>query len=379
MTELLAEDLVRLKRETGGPRLSLFLPLAPQSAHSTRLRTRTKNALLRADQALRASGDLGAEGAQVLSRAHEALSEPRPRGRKHLGLALFADAERVRRYLVPLRLPALAAVGDRFTIAPLLAAITTPGCFYVLALGQEEIRLYRGTSLALQPLDGAGLELAAWRTMPRSRARQAHAVGAAPSGPGGRAIFNGVDRESDDRKARTLEHFRGTDRALRETLRPAGAPLVLAGAPHLQALYRSVNSYPHLLDAGIDGSPEQLGTEQLHRLAWAIAEPALAGGRHAAVERYLELRGSGRTVEGVDEVYRAAVESRVETVLVDERACAWPAESAEDTLLLLDATPSAGERLELAVVETLRGSGTAFVIPEREWPADGEAVAILRG
>jgi hypothetical protein len=200
----------------------------------------------------------------------------------------------------------------------------------------------------------------------------------ARGGAGGRAIFHGVDREADDRKARALQHFRGTDRALREVLKPAGAPLVLAGSRHLQALYRAVNTYPYLLDAGVDGTSERLGTERLHQLAWAVAEPEMARDRHAALARYRELRGTGRTADPADDVQRAAVEGRIETVLVHERASAWPVESAEDTVLLLDDTRSGGERIEDAVVETLRRSGSAFVVPDAEWPTSADAVAILR-
>jgi hypothetical protein len=90
------------------------------------------------------------------------------------------------------------------------------------------------------------------------------------------------------------------------------APLVLAGARHLQVLYRAVNTYPRLLLAGIDGNPEQIDPEQLHRQAWIRAEPELQRGRSAAIKRYLDLRGTGLTVDNAEEAHRAAVEGQVD-------------------------------------------------------------------
>lgn len=48
MNELLSADLVRLKQEAEGPRLSLFLPLSPGSPRSTKTRIRAKNVLAKA-------------------------------------------------------------------------------------------------------------------------------------------------------------------------------------------------------------------------------------------------------------------------------------------------------------------------------------------
>ncbi|WP_448624967.1 baeRF3 domain-containing protein [Geodermatophilus sp. URMC 64] len=378
MNEFLAEDLVRLKGEVGAPRLSLFLPLSPGTSRSSKVRIRAKNALLRADKAMRETSSARPDTAHVLGLVKEALDQARPMGGNHLGLAVFADSERVRRYVVPLRLPELAAVGDRYTIAPVLPALNGQGRFYVLTLSQDEIRLHQGSPLSLEPVEVEGLELSAWRTMPRLRTPEVHAFVADRGGQRSRAIFHAVDRESNQRKERALQHFRGTDRALREVLQPSGAPLILAGVQHLQALYRAVNTYPHLLEAGIDGTAEQTDLEQLYRLARAAAEPEIRRHRRAALERYHELRGTGRTVGTVTDVHRAAVEGRVETVLINERACSWPSASAEHTLLPLDSTASADEEIELAVVETLRQSGTALVIPEGEWPAAEDVVAVLR-
>jgi hypothetical protein len=268
--------------------LSLFLPLSPGSPRATKTRIRAKNALASAEHALRSGGLPNAKVNDLVGSARQALEDARPLGDQHLGVAVFADADNARAYQVPLRLPELAVVGDRFFITPLLPSLSMQGEFFLLTLTQNSIQLFRGTSSALEPIDVDGLELAAWTTLPPPRGPQVHAFVADRGGHRSHAVFHGVDRETDERKTRALQHFRGTDRALREVLAVDRAPLVLAGARHLQVLYRAVNTYPRLLLAGIDGNPKQMNPEQLHRQAWVRAEPELQRGRSAAIKCWMQ-------------------------------------------------------------------------------------------
>src|SRR3954451_1798749 len=227
--ELLAGDLLRLRQEAGGPRLSLFLPLSPGSPRSTKTRIRAKNLLDRAEKALRSDGLPSAEVTDLVGRVRRALDRARALNENHRGLAVFADVEDVRTYDVPLRLPELAAVGDRFALAPVLPTINLQGRFFLLTLTQDRIRLLEGTALTVRPVDLEGRELAAWTTMPPPRAPQVHAFLADRGGQSTRTVFHGVDRPSDERKKRALQHFRGTDRALGEVLGEDRPPLLLAG------------------------------------------------------------------------------------------------------------------------------------------------------
>jgi hypothetical protein len=375
---LLSHDLIRLKQGGEGPRLSLFLPLSPGSPRATKTRIRAKNALASAEHALRSEGLPNAQVNNLVGLARQALEDARPLGDQHLGVAVFADADNARAYQVPLRLPELAVVGDRFFITPLLPSLSMQGEFFLLTLTQNSIQLFRGTSLSLEPVDVEGLELAAWTTMPPPRAPQVHAFVADRGGHRSHAIFHGVDRETDERKTRALQHFRGTDRALREVLEVDRAPLVLAGARQLQVLYRAVNTYPRLLLAGIDGNPEQMNPEQLHRQAWVRAEPELQRGRSAAIKRYLDLRGTGLTVDNAEEAHRAAVEGQVDTLLIRESACSWNSTGNDPALIRLGCPPAVEEQLDFAVVDTLCRAGAVFVVPDADMPEQSSAAAILR-
>jgi len=156
------------------------------------------------------------------------------------------------------------------------------------------------------------------------------------------------------------------------------APLVLAGVRHLQVLYRAVNTYPRVLLAGIDGNPEQINHEQLNRRTWARAEPELQRGRSAAIKRYLDLRGTGRTVSNAEKANLAAVEGQVDTLLISESACSWNSVGKDPALIRLGCPPAVEEQLDFTVVNTVSRAGAVFVVPDADMPEQSSAVAILR-
>jgi hypothetical protein len=371
-----AEGLVQMEERARGVRLSLFLPLSPGSPRSTKTRIRAKTLLAHTERALRSSGLPRVEVERMLGGVRDAIDAARPQRYNDLGLAVLADGEAVRAYRFPSRLPELAVIGDRFFVTPLLPMITRRGDFYLLALSQHEICLYEGTPSGLEPVNVDGLDLAAWTSLPPRREPQVHAFLADRGGDGSRAVYHGVE-EADERKARVLRHFRGADRALMKLIGGGKAPLVLAGVRHLQALYRTVNSYPHLLEQGVDGSPDGLTAEALHRQAWSIVEPGVRDGHRPAVERYQRLRGTGWTAGTAEEAHAAATAGQVDTLLVNEEACLPPAARDGDPVIRLH-PGSATQQLEDAAVAVLARGGVVVAVRAADMPEPADMVAILR-
>ena len=317
MDLLSAHDLVRLADERGGTRVSLFLPTHRGGPQTDRNRIRLKNLLATARQALLADGGRAGEVDAVLEPARRFLDEVRSWEQPSDGLALFLGPDRLRRFRVPLRLPELVTIGDRFIVRPLLPLLIAGGHFYVMALSQDEIRLFEGTRFSLDEVALDGLPLAMWLTMPRRRP-QVQAFLADRGGTGGRTVFHG----SDDAKPKmlVLQHFQRVDQALREVLIRAQAPLVLAGVRSMQALYQKANTYPELLAAGLDGSPRDISIEEMHRRAWRLVEPVLRGNEAVAASAHRALQGTGRTSSNPAEVLTAARQGRVEALFLSTDA-----------------------------------------------------------
>jgi hypothetical protein len=276
MDILTAHDLTRLADQRGGARISLFLPTHRGGPQTERNRIRLKNLLQQAQHALRTDGMRTGHIDLILEPGHHLLDHAGLWDQPSDGLALFLAPDGFRHLRVPLRLPELVTVGDRFVIRPLLPLLIAGGHFHVMALTQDEIRLFRGTRFALDQVQLDGLPLAVWLTMPR-RQPQVHAFLADRGGAGCRAVFHGSGE--DDTKPLVLRHFQRVDQALRELLDGDQAPLVLAGVRSLQAIYHQANTHPQLLATGVDGSPRDMSPDQLHHQVWPLVEPCCAATR----------------------------------------------------------------------------------------------------
>jgi hypothetical protein len=239
------------------------------------------------------------------------------------GLALYSRPGWWRALRVPLDLPELAVVADRFHISPLLPLLTGDGHFFVLALSQHQIRLLEGTRDRLEEVHLPGVPLGVRDPLQgREAQKQLQLYVADRGGVAARGIFSGHGSAGDLQKDQVLRYFRKVNRALREVLAGERAPMVLAAVEHLAPLWRQVNTYPHLVDQVLAGSPEELGRQDLHARAWAVVEPRFLQAQGEAAGTYHQLAGSGLTSRDPREIIRAAKEGRVETLFAVRRPAA---------------------------------------------------------
>lgn len=166
MDILNASDLLRLTDQSGSTRISIFLPTHRGGPQTERNRIRLKNQLRYAHHALQADGMPTGQIDAMLVPGYRLLEMVGLWEQSSDGLAVFLGPDGGHHLRVPLRLPDLVTVGDRSMVRPLLPLLNTGGHFYVLALSQDDIRLFRGTRAGLDEVRLDGLALAMWLTMP---------------------------------------------------------------------------------------------------------------------------------------------------------------------------------------------------------------------
>ena len=92
---------------------------------------------------------------------------------------------------------------------------------------------------------------------------------------------------------------------------------MLAAAEPMDSVYRSVNSYPHLVAAPLSGSPDALSDAELAERARGVLDDLHDAELRAIRETYA-LRVAQRRASGdIADVARAATFGLVDTVLVD--------------------------------------------------------------
>ncbi|MDQ3774135.1 MAG: hypothetical protein M3461_07105 [Pseudomonadota bacterium] len=212
-------------------------------------------------------------------------------------------------------------VEHRFHLKPLFPLISGDGVFYLLALSQNQVRLFRGSRYHIS-------EVILGDEVPRSVAEalghdlteeqlQFHTGGV------GSPIYHAQGAGKDDVKPELRKFLSLLDEGLKKYLSHTGAPLVLAGVDYLLPIYRAVSRYPEVLEEGITGNPETRGGEALHEQAWQLVRPRFNARRSEARERYYAMASQEKSSNRLTEVVVAAVDGRIETLFLANGVRQW--------------------------------------------------------
>jgi hypothetical protein len=316
------EDLRALMQRPRGLCVSIYMPTQRTGREVQQDPIRLKNLLARAEEHLLAAGLRSPRARELLRPARLLLADGVFWQHQSDGLAVLLSQEGLRCHCLPCAFDELVVVAERFHIKPLLLVLSSDRRFYVLALSQDEVRLLQGTRRGVSEVDLKGVPgglAGALRWDDPERQLQFHTSTCAPAGGGKRpAAFHGHGVGADDAKENVLRYFHRVDQALCDLLQDEGAPMVLAGVDYLLPIYREASRYPHLLREGIEGSPECLGTRELHERAWAIVHPLVLATQKEAAARYRQLAGTGseQACSDLRRAVSAAYQGRVDTLFV---------------------------------------------------------------
>jgi hypothetical protein len=259
MDVLRRTDLQRLALGRPGPCVSVFLPIHRAGREVEQAPIRLKNLLRQATDALKTDGVRAAEIDRLLAPLRRLLDDRLFWQYQSDGLALFSRPGWWRSFRVPLDLPELAVVDDRFHVSPLLPLLVGDRRFFVLAFSQNQIRLLEGTRDRVEEIDLPGVPLGVRDALQGQEVqKQLQLYVADRGGVGAGGIYHGHGHPGDGQAERILRYFRKVDRGLREVLAGERAPMVLAAVGHLAPIWRKANTYPQLVDEVLAGSPESL-------------------------------------------------------------------------------------------------------------------------
>lgn len=346
--------------------VSIYLPTSVITQESAAARIELKNLAAAAVRQLEAANLATAAVTAVRTGLADLVDDDDFWAAQARSLAVFASADGVRTFRLPNRLSSLVEAADRFYLMPLLRAVTFPQATFVLALATGSVRLVEvmreGPPFTV---DVPGL--------PSDAASAAGKSSIADRSPSRRI------QGSEGQKVRLRQYARKVDQALRGVLTGFEQPLILAAAEPLDSIYRSVNSYPHLAEPGIGGSPEGESDERLAAAARLVLDEVYAG-ELSAIHELFELRfQQNRASTDVATVARAATRGAIDTLLVDIDA-KLPGFVDEDTGAVTFAQDNAisyGVVDEIARRALLTG-GRVLAVRDAEVPWDAPLAAILR-
>jgi Bacterial archaeo-eukaryotic release factor family 7 len=378
------DELKDLAAITGDLCISIYMPAHRVGYEQQQDPLRLKNLLDKTEKSLIEDGMRSPDARALLEAARELLQDHDFWQHQSDGLAVFIDPDGTRTYRLPNNFNELVYIGKQFHIKPLLHMISGDGQFFVLAISQNNVRLLQGTRYTVEAvnLDNVPTSMAEALWFEESeRQLQWHTSTQAPQGVGERpAAYHGQGAADNDIKESILRYFQRVDRALIDLLQNSNRPLVLAGVDYLLPIYQQANTYPYLVEEGIEGNPDYQNAKELHQRAWEVVEPIFKAKQQNAIAQYEELagRGSREASNDLEEVVRAAAYGRVETLLVASGVQRWGIYK-EDSVVSHDQFHSGDEDLlDLAATYTINNAGAVYVLPVTQVPGNGDLAAIFR-
>ena len=361
------DDLRELLTSRAEASVSICVATTPVSIEIGPSRIELKNLTTRAVEQLHAAGQDKRAVATIEEALDDLIDDMAFWQLQANSLAVFVTPHSIRTFRLPNRLTSGVEVADRFHVKPLLRAATFPHAAFLLAIAEGSARL-----LELSP------DLPAFRVkveaMPTDAASEAGKASLGDRSPSGRM------QGSEGQKVRLAQYARQIDAAIRPVLTGTDLPLILAATEPLDSIFRAVNTYARLAEAGLPGNPEANSDADLAAAARPILDGIHAADLAALRIRFDELRSQGRAATDIVDVARAATFGAVDTVFLDiERAV--PGTVDEDSGRVAFAEPGGADSygvLDEIARRTFLSGGRVLAVRAEDVPDGGAAAALLR-
>lgn len=361
------QEIKALNRRRADACVSIYLPTTPLTQHVVMSHTALGNLSKKAFGQLEEAGFDKRRLALMRERMTDLLDDNAFWRLQANSLAVLVTPDDIRTFRLANKLQESVEVSDRFHLKPLLRAVAFPHTAFVLAISENATRLIE-VSADHEPREVSVSGL------PKGAADAVNKSTLNSRGPLGRI------QGSEGQKVRLAQYARIVDAATRPILAGLNVPLVLAASEPLASIYRSVNSYPGLLDQGLLRTDDRTNNDDLA----AAAMPVLAG-RYAEqledVRRLFEERvGSGRAATDLADVARAATFGAIDTLLVDIDA-AMPGTIDEQSGVLAfaeNAGPSQYDVLDEIAGRAISSGAKVHAVRRQDIPGGGPVAAILR-
>ena len=387
MDNLKQADIQKLNEISQKWCVSLYMPTHQVGREKQQDPIRLKNLLTKAEETLIEYGVRKPDAKELLQPAENLLSDQEDFWQHQSnGLAIFLADDFSKIFRVPVQFENLAVVASNFHLKPLLPLLNKDGKFYVLALSQDEIRLFLGTENMIEQVElvdtPTNMQEALWMDDPE-KFSGFHTSASSP-GRGGerRAMFHGHGAKSAEEKTNLLRYFQYVDAGLNNQLDDNKIPMVLIGVEYLLPIYHEANTYSNLLEQGLEGNPEELNAKELHERAWKLVEPIFKEEQNQAKQQFEQLYGQKNDLASADlkTVVKAAKFGQVETLFVPVGIQKWGRFDPQQNKVTLDSKPKPENEdlLDYAALQTIINSGQVYAIQPEKMPGEGELAAILR-
>jgi hypothetical protein len=388
------EELQRLAELQDDLCISIFMPTHPFRSDWSQNPTRFKNLLREVRDQLREQDVRASEIDALLEEGRRLLDRPGFWRGLSEGLAVFITPESFHAYRLPLPFDEVAIVENRFHLKPLFPLIAANRRYYLLALSQNDVRLYQGTHQAISEVEAAEIPSDIVSAVqqyeePPEQGLQSHTQRQASPSAGGRGSdqkqhgHGSSEDQSREPQDQIKRFFRRINESVVDYIGGEDVPLVLAGVSEYLPIYESLNSYPHLVDHDlVSGNPEHLDRTELHEKGWGVVRSVLAETLTGELERFEDLYFENKELASDDfhEIIPACAYGRVETLFVPQGRYRWGRFDADTNTVAVHESqqPGDGDLLNYAALQSYLNGAMVHVLPPEDMPGGRDVAATFR-
>lgn len=251
------------------------------------------------------------------------------------GLAVFASREVAETHYLPFPVKPRVVVDATFATRDLVFTLNRAPRYRVLVLTEKPTRLYDARTSVLTEYIGSPFPMTH------------QGAGGASRLPGGPGVNRSTKRDEGHRK-----FFRKVDEALGTLQARDHQGLVVVGVDRHLAFFQEVTRDPDAIVGVLSGSHDNPNPAALGKLVWPIFKAGSSLQRMKALARLHQAVGTNRHASGIDQVWRAAHDKRVQTLLV-QTDFEYPANVSESGDHLLPYTGQGAAAVDDAVDEVI--------------------------
>lgn len=234
------------------------------------------------------------------------------------GIGVFASVNKCIVYKLDNPVKELAVVANSFHIKPLVKAFQSTENYHLLGLSRESFTLYQGNQFGFK-------EIKIDRDTPRTMKEVLGAQSTDPHlshgsyGGAGTTMYHGHGDVQQEVDKDTEKYFRYVDSFVYDNYsKDMKLPLILVSLKEHHSEFKRVSSNPFLLEVSIDQSIDSLNSSDLLNEARKIIESINEKKTQKMAESFSNAAAGSLGSSDLEEVAKAAFESRVKMLLVEE-------------------------------------------------------------
>ncbi len=382
MKHLNVERMRAIVDEHKPPCVSIYMPTYRGGSALEENRIRLKNLTGQALERLMQRGFRRPDAERLIEPIRDYLEHGIHRQPTGDALGLLTSPGQFEKFTLPFECEEIVSVCDRAHVAPLLSMTDGDDLFYVLALSQNSVRLYRRRDNAMEQIASKDIPSSladVLRYDDRAEHLQLH-TRAQPHAEGRAAMYHGQGEGKDEHHTDMARFCQAVDEAVTRTIGDRQAPLVIAAAEELAVLYKSVTAYPNTVAESIAGNPEHTPAQELSRKVAAIVDSRMQARRRELVQRFQQAGSKGLGSSRLQDILPVVENDRVETLLVGLGRRIWGRFDPEtgETERADAQAPDSEDLINRAVVESLRHGAAVCALPPCDMPHNASLAAVFR-